>query len=100
MSSSKSKSKSQRRREHQKRLRNFQEKIEIHKKEREELKRKRKQIEQLARMIELKNMPCESLLRELNIKNKKDFHKWARDGGHPDKGGSTILFQNVKYCIE
>lgn len=35
------------------------------------------------------------ILKELDIKTKKDLHKWLRNGGHPDKGGDEKLCQEV-----
>ena len=38
-------------------------------------------------------MDCRTAMCKKSIYNRKDFLKWALKGGHPNKGGSTALFQ-------
>lgn len=43
---------------------------------------------------------CQKIMCSKDIKTKKDYHKWAVRGGHPDKGGSTAVFQDVQNCVD
>ena len=47
-----------------------------------------------------KSKNCVLFLKSMGIKTKKDFWKWGLRGGHPDKGGETLLFQQVSHCVD
>jgi hypothetical protein len=47
-----------------------------------------------------KSKNCVLFLKSMGIKTKRDFNKWGLRGGHPDKGGETLLFQQVSNCVD
>ena len=42
--------------------------------------------------------PCKQIMCSKGIANRKGYLKWSVKGGHPDKGGSTSVFQDVNNC--
>ena len=42
--------------------------------------------------------PCQAVMCPKGIASRRDYLKWAARGGHPDKGGSTAIFQSVNNC--
>jgi hypothetical protein len=44
-------------------------------------------------------MECQKIMCAQHIRDKKDFLRWAKIN-HPDKGGSTSLFQSVYPCYD
>jgi len=44
------------------------------------------------------NKICNDILCPKNIRDKKDYRRWALRN-HPDKGGDTLTFQNVQDCV-
>ena len=42
---------------------------------------------------------CLDFLKDLGIKENKNFKEWALQG-HPNKGGDTTLFQKVNDCMD
>ena len=44
-------------------------------------------------------MECQKIMCAQHIRDKKDFLRWAKIN-HPDKGGSTALFQSVYPCYD
>jgi len=43
--------------------------------------------------------PCDQLLAQKDITDRKGFLKWSLTG-HPDKGGDTKVFQEVSDCVD
>ena len=44
-------------------------------------------------------LSCQELLSEKKITTYRSWLEWARDN-HPDKGGDTVIFQNVSNCVD
>ena len=43
---------------------------------------------------------CKTEMCKKDIYNRKEFLKWAVKGGHPNKGGSTKIFQVLSACAD
>lgn len=41
---------------------------------------------------------CKNILNSYGINDRKSFHRWSVTGGHPDKGGDYLIFQEVSSC--